>query len=137
MCSPMSERETPLQRRQRLAERPGNEPITTSSEWELEQGASLWPGEPTDPRLREFVAYLLEDALITGTAKNRQPLGDVSRSVVELRIWGRLTFQEIADELGLTSRGAAQVYFERALDTLRRNWDDAVQPVQGPEAPEV
>lgn len=103
----MSPHETELERRQRMAETAAYEPLTTGSEWELDAGSPLWAQQPDDPQLACLVADLVN------------ALPEPMRGVVELRMWGRLTFEEIADELGLSSRGHAHVYWTRALDRLR------------------
>lgn len=103
----MSRREGGLARRQRLAETAAHEPLPTANEWELSQGTPLWAQSPTDEWLGVHVDCLVDD------------LGEPMRSVVELRIWGRMTFEDIADELELSSRGHAHVLWTRALDKLR------------------
>lgn len=98
--------ETALQRRQRMAETAAREPINTPSDSELDDGTPLWaPVEHTamDDAIVDLVDHLPANM----------------RAVVELRIWGRLTFDEIADELGMGSRGQAHVVFTRALERLK------------------
>lgn len=98
--------ESELERRQRMAETAAYQPLTTGDDWELDLGSPLWP-ESTTFNLRDFIIDVSVDAL-------PEPM----RSVVELRVWGRYTFEEIARELRLSSRGHAHVLWTRALGKL-------------------
>lgn len=78
-----------------------------SEEWVAQQGGHLlWVQEdhPEGQRMRDLV----------------DGLDDQSKAVIELRIWGQYTFEEISDMLGLTGRGHANVLYTRAINKLAR-----------------
>ena len=101
--------ETPLQRRQRLHRTIASKPITVANSEELDYGDPLFQRESTNPEHDAMLRDLV-DAL-------PEPMCDV----VTLRMWGRMTFDEIAYGLGLPSRGSAHAYWNRALARLRRD----------------
>lgn len=80
--------------------------------WKLDEGIPMWmaEAEAEDGGITEWV----HDHLSTLPDTEDQP----HRSVVEMRIWGKYTFQEIADELGLNSRRNAHDLYNRAIDWL-------------------
>lgn len=100
--------ETDLERRQRMAETAAHGPLLSPFEWELDAGTPVWDSAPQEGAVADLVDHLPE------------PM----RSVVELRIWGRFTYEAIADELGLSSRGHAHVLYTRALDRLRTSLEN-------------
>ena len=102
----MSPRETPLERRQRMSETAAYGPLSTSEEWELDGGVALWSSGPPSA-----LSCRLDDLV--------DALAEPMRSVVELRMWGRETFEAIADQLELSSRGHAHVLWTRAIEKLR------------------
>ena len=110
----MSVHETELQRRQRMAETAAHGPIITGSTWELEQGTPLWSEASSNPDVARMLGLAVE------------LLPHPQAAIVEMRIWGRLTFSEIADELDLPSRGYAHVYYTRGLAKLREGFENAI-----------
>lgn len=97
-----------------MAETAAHEPLVTGAEWELDAGTPLWGESDVDPFLADAVAGVVES------------LPEPMRSVVELRVWGRQTFEDIADQLRLSSRGHAHVLWARALDKLRQQLQEVV-----------
>jgi len=70
-------------------------------------------GEPDD--LAEFISDLLDE------------LSEPTKSVIEMRVFGRMTFTQIADDLELVGgRGQAHVYWTRGLARLRTLLDDTM-----------
>lgn len=94
-----------------MAETAAYQPILSRYEWELDEGSTLWPA--TDHAG-------LDDAVVDLVDELPEPM----RSVVELRIWGRMTFDDIATDLDLASRGSAHVLFTRALEQLKEGLSD-------------
>lgn len=80
--------------------------------WKLEEGRPLW--DP-DSDLKEGTEEWLHEVFNTLPDTKEQP----HRSVVELRVWGKYTYQEIADELGLRSRQSAHDLYARAIRWMR------------------
>ena len=80
--------------------------------WKLDTGTLLWAQRDNgeDEALNDWIYEHL------GTLPNTE--GQPHRAVVEMRIWGRYTFQEIADELGLNGRSNAHGLYDRAIDWL-------------------
>jgi len=74
-------------------------------DWQLEQGHALYETEDhvEGQRMRDAVNALPEP----------------HRSCVEMRIWGRHTYKEIAEELGMTGRQNAHDHYTRGLEWLR------------------
>lgn len=103
--------ETPLEKRQRMAETAAYEPVGYSEEWSLDGASTLW-AEPAHDGLSVLLRRLVDD------------LPDRQRAAVELRIWGRHTFDEIADIEGWSSRGEAHMYFSRGLKKLEEALTD-------------
>lgn len=86
-------------------------PPTPMADWQLEQGRPLWGAGEMDDEKREWVRAVLQTLPNTP----EQP----HMAVVEMRIWGKYTFKEIADELGLKSKANAHDLYYRALRWLR------------------
>lgn len=80
------------------------------ADWQLERGRRLWDVDDMDEERREWVLGVLNT--LPNTAE--QP----HRTVVEMRVWGKYTFKEIADELGLNGKNNAHDLYHRALRWL-------------------
>lgn len=95
-----------------MSETAAYDPIVTADENELSVGArGLWP-EPTDDPALDGLVDLVEE------------LPEPMRSVVEMRVWQRATFEEIAGTLDIKGgRGAASVYWARALMRLKEGFE--------------
>ncbi len=76
----------------------------------------LQSGEPEEPWFEPEIESRETDQLLEGAVKALDPK---FREVVTLKIWGGLTFQEIADTLGVPLNTAASRY-RYALEELRR-----------------
>lgn len=77
-----------------------------AEQWQLDQGKPL-----VGKRLPHSQGWLVYRAV--------EQLPDPHRDVVEMRAWGRMTFQAIADELGMPGRNYAGMYYTRALKKIR------------------
>lgn len=86
-------------------------PMLTNAEWELSAGTNPFQPESADPARDDRLADLVDE------------LPEPMRDVVTMRIWGRLTFDEIAVELEMPSRGYAHMYWTRALGRLKEAFD--------------
>lgn len=83
--------------------------IPTSNPLMLTYGKPLW--DKDEHRLH----LLVRDAI--------EALPEKNRAVVEMRLYGRYTFQEIADTLGWEQKYARQtawMYWSRGLEKIRR-----------------
>lgn len=73
-------------------------------DWVLDKGKELWPQDETDG---EHLMAMVEE------------LEEPYKSVIEMRVWGRMTFQAIAEEMGWPSRQWTWTYWVRGLERLR------------------
>jgi RNA polymerase sigma factor (sigma-70 family) len=81
---------------------------------------------PGDRRINEVGAaptFELTDALTT--------LDPTTREIVILRVWGQLSWEEIAAVVG-GSKSAAQRHYVQALQQLRRIWEHDPCPTNNP-----
>ena len=91
---------------QRFNERPRREYSVPGDYQLIEKGERLWP-----PR----VGTTTEERTLRGVLEE---LEEPYRSVIEMRFWGRLTYQAIAEEIGWPDRRWAAVYLRRGLRRL-------------------
>lgn len=80
--------------------------IYTDSDWLLDQGRPAWGAE---------IPHSLNPVVLEAIAA----LPERHRSVVTIRLYGQWTFQDIADDLGMPSRGYAYMYWSRGLKKIR------------------
>lgn len=86
----------------RLNARPRREVLIEGDSLVMEYGTVLWPSDSSHD---EVVAAL-------------ESLEDPYRSAIEMRFWGRMTYQAIAEEIGWPDRRWAAVYIRRGLNRL-------------------
>ena len=80
--------------------------IYTDSDWLLDQGRPAWGAE---------IPHSLGPVVVEAIAA----LPERHRAVVELRLYGQWTFQDIADEVGMPTRGYVYMYWSRGLKKIR------------------
>ena len=78
----------------------------TNSDWLLDQGHPAWGAE-----IPHSLGPLVVEAI--------DALPERHRAVVELRLYGQWTFQAIADEVGMPTRGYVFMYWSRGLKKIR------------------
>ena len=82
------------------------------TDWQLERGRPLFqPEDDYTEEMKDWV-YSVFDTLPN---TDEQP----HKSIVELRIWGKYTYEEIANELGLPGKANAYQMYTRAIGWLR------------------
>lgn len=82
--------------------------IRTTDERVFGHGSELWPEWDINDDIRAKVEALPEKM----------------RAAVEMRFFGRLTFQEIADRMGWPGRNYAHQYMLKGLKRLRKEMED-------------
>lgn len=88
----------------RFNQRPKRE-VLTDQEWLLDKGHKLWQDTDRADVVRLSAAV--------------EALPEPYRSVVEMRIYGMMTYEQIAKEMGWPNRTWTSTYLRRGLDRLR------------------
>lgn len=93
---------------------------TPVADWKLEQGTPIWPAQSDS--ISEERAQQVRDALdrVGERSVNDLPY----QAVIEMRVWGKYTFQEIAELLSLNGRQNAHDLYVRGIRWLREELQD-------------
>ncbi len=89
--------------------------FSTSSNYELDHSARMW-AERDDYGEGAVVPHTLEELVRDAV----EALPAKHRAAVEMRWWGRYTYQAIADEMGWPGRNYAHMYFKRGMTYVQR-----------------
>ena len=96
---------------------------TPVADWQLEKGKPIWP--PSEDGITEERASEVRGALDGVDEKSKEGLP--YQAVIEMRVWGRYTFAEIARELGLNGRQNAHDLYTRGIKWLREDLDETAE----------
>ena len=88
------------------------------ADWQLEKGQPIWPHGTADG-ISEERAKQVRDAIDNLGAKHDTDLP--YQAVIEMRVWGRYTYREIAELLSLTGRQNAHDLYTRGIKWLRED----------------
>lgn len=90
-------------------------PPTPVADWQLEKGRPIWPSQSDS--ISEERAEQVRQALDRVDA--RSDLGLPYQAVIEMRVWGKYTFAEIAELLSLKGRQNAHDLYVRGIRWMR------------------
>jgi DNA-directed RNA polymerase specialized sigma24 family protein len=96
---------------------------TPVAEWQLEKGTPIWP--PASDGISEKRAAEVRNVLGSLDDKSENDLP--YKAVVEMRVWGRYTFTEIAKELGLNGRQNAHDLYTRGIRWLKEDLNETAE----------
>ncbi|TWT75242.1 RNA polymerase sigma factor [Allorhodopirellula solitaria] len=86
---------------------------------EIAHGEQCWFTPPVAPPNLDHPPPLEPEQL----SRAIKSLPDLPRQVLTMHVWGEMTFESIAEVLGL-SRSSAHRHYHRALDTLRNQFQE-------------
>jgi len=96
---------------------------TPVADWQLEKGTPIWPAQSGG--IDEERAQQVRDALDRVDGRSAQGLP--YQAVIEMRVWGKYTFQEIAELLTLNGRQNAHDLYVRGIKWLKEDLSEATE----------
>lgn len=82
--------------------------------------AILDPGSYLFERATDLYGERIEHTFADSVRAAVEDLPDKHRAAIEMRFWGRMTYQEIADIMGWPGRNYAHQYYKRGMRKLRK-----------------